>query len=536
MLGGEGLAAVCQKISDMAPLLKKRNLCNILINRSYLFAIDTGNGLTTALNLTAQLVTELGLFDGKCEAVELVLEAQTGKGDPLNELAGQLTYAENKLVCIDISQWMDKTGSPEFRDFLSRLQKSGEKLIYVFRVPYLEQEALSRLDTALSDVMLVDTVSFVPLNHDKLQIIAMEVLDRYGFSATEEAWELFRRRLAEEKSDGRFYGIKTAKNVVEEMIFLKFENVLAGAPEDNVIKAEDLRGMVRASSEVSAAERLSRMIGVDKIRERLYEIIGQIEFARKNQGVNAPAMHMRFVGNPGTGKTTIARIVGQLLKERKILSRGYFFEHNGGDFLGMYVGHTAPKTLALCRDAYGSVLFIDEAYTLADANYSDGGYAKEAVDTLIAQMENHREDLVVIMAGYPNEMARLMNMNPGLEGRMPYELVFPNYTREELAQIFLRMVDGDGFRCGEGVEQAVKDYFAKLDDAILMNKNFANARFARNLFERTWSKTVMRAQMDGSDTKLITMADFSSAAGEDVQSLGSKHMKHPRPGFRLGLV
>jgi hypothetical protein len=119
---------------------------------------------------------------------------------------------------------------------------------------------------------------------------------------------------------------------------------------------------------------------------------------------------------------------------------------------------------------------------------------------------------------------------------MPYELVFPNYTREELAQIFLRMVDGDGFRCGEGVEQAVKDYFAKLDDAVLMNKNFANARFARNLFERTWSKTVMRAQMDGSDTKLITMADFSSAAGEDVQSLGSKHMKHPRPGFRLGLV
>ncbi len=536
LLSGEGLTAVCQKISDMAPLLKKRDLCRILTNRSYLFAVDGGNGLTTALKLMAQLITELDLLGGKCEPMEHILVAQDGRNDPLNELAGQLEYAKNKLVCIDISQWMDKTASPEFRDFLSRLQKSSEKLIYVFRVPYLEQEALNRIEAAISDVMLVDTVSFVPLNHDELQMIAAEVLEDCGFCATEEAWELFRCRLAEEKSDGRFYGIKTAKNVVEEMIFLKFENILAGAPEDNVIKAEDLRGMVRASVEISAAERLSRMIGVDKIRERLYEIIGQIEFARQNQGVNAPAMHMRFVGNPGTGKTTIARIVGQLLKERKILSRGYFFEHNGGDFLGMYVGHTAPKTLALCRDAYGSVLFIDEAYTLADANYSDGGYAKEAVDTLIAQMENHREDLVVIMAGYPNEMARLMDMNPGLEGRMPYELVFPNYTREELAQIFLRMVDGDGFRCGEGVEQAVKDYFDKLDDAVLMNKNFANARFSRNLFERTWSKTVMRAQMDGSDTKLITLADFNSAAGEDVQSLGSKNLRHPRPGFRLGLV
>jgi hypothetical protein len=100
-------------------------------------------------------------------------------------------------------------------------------------------------------------------------------------------------------------------------------------------------------------------------------------------------------------------------------------------------------------------------------------------------------------------MARLMNMNPGLEGRMPYELVFPNYTREELAQIFLRMVDGDGFRCGEGVEQAVKDYFAKLDDAVLMNKNFANARFARNLYERSLLQhAAITANMDKDDPAL----------------------------------
>lgn len=537
MMGAEELAAFCRNISNIAPMLKQRGLCHIVTNRSFLFAVDDGCGLTTALGLLADLYNETGLFKISGAPVEMKLEAENPRSDPLGEMAGNLERASKKLVCIDIRNWMDKAAAPEFRDFLSRLQKCSSELIYVFRVPYLEREALRRIDAAISDVMLLDTVSFVPLSHDKLQILAQRRLEAYGFTADAEAWDLFQQRLAEEKSDGRFYGTKTAQNVVDEMMFLKFQAILESGKEDSHITAQDLRGMVRASTNVSAAERLERLVGVDKIRERIYEIVGQIEFARKNQGVNAPAMHMRFVGNPGTGKTTVARIVGQLLKERKILSRGYFFEHNGGDFLGMYVGHTAPKTLALCRDAYGSVLFIDEAYTLADANYSNGdGFAKEAIDTLIAQMENHREDLVVIMAGYPKEMGRLMELNPGLAGRMPYELVFPNYTPGELAQIFMRMMDGDGFSCGQDVKDAINAYFLGLDKSVLEDKHFSNARFARNLFERTWSKTVMRAQLDGSDPKVITLADFTSAANEDARSIGTKHIKHSRPGYRLGLV
>lgn len=537
LIGAEELVAVCEKINNLAPLLKSRNLSHVLTDRSYLFSVDQGYGLTTALTLLSQLLIETELMKLRPDPIELKLDAESSRTDALADALKDLERVKNRVVCIDISNWMDKTTTPEFRDFLARLQKRTDQLIYVFRVPYLEREALHRIDAAISDVMLLDTVSFAPLSHDQLCVIASRVLEGYGFTATDDAWELFLERLAEEKSDGRFYGTKTAKKVVDEMIFLKLQSILETGVENAVIDTADLRGMVRAQTQISAAERLERMVGIDKIRDRIYEIIGQIEFARKNQGVNAPAMHMRFVGNPGTGKTTVARIVGQLLKERKILSRGYFFEHTGGDFLGMYVGHTSPKTLALCRDAYGSVLFIDEAYTLADANYSSGsGFAKEAVDTLIAQMENHREDLVVIMAGYPREMQRLMDMNPGLSGRMPYELVFPNYTREELAEIFLRMVSGDGFTCGEGVEAEIRGYFRGLDNSVLEDKNFANARFARNLFERTWSKTVMRAQLDGSDPKTIILADFRSAANEDARVIGEKQVKHSRPGYRLGLI
>ncbi len=538
LLGAGEFITLCDKLHKVAPLLKNDKLPHILMGRSYLFSIDDGYGLSSVLGLMAQLFEALQVGQIKGEPTEQKLAAENGRSDPLGEMAQQLSGARNKLICIDISLWMDKTATPEFRDFLSTLQKNGDKVIYVFRVPYLEKEALNRIETAISDVMSLDTASFVPLTRDELLTVASSTLSSYGLQATDGAWEMFQQRLAEERSDGRFYGIKTAKKVVDEMVYRKFLAIATEqSTDDRTIAEADLLGFVSADTTIPAAERLEKMVGIDAIRSRLEEIVSQIEFARKNSSVRSPAMHMRFVGNPGTGKTTVARIVGQMLKERGILSKGYFFEHTGGDFLGMYVGHTAPKTLALCRDAYGSVLFIDEAYTLADASYSTGdGYAKEAIDTLIAQMENHREDMVVIMAGYPKEMDRLMALNPGLAGRIPYELHFPNYTQEELYQIFLKMVEGDHFQLAAGVEEIVHQYFLSLPPALLADGDFSNARFVRNLFERTWSKTVMRAQLDGTDPKAITAADFETATRDDVKSIGKKQVKHAHPGYRLGLV
>lgn len=536
--GAEQFIALCEGIRKTAPVFRQRNLQPICTSICYLFSMDKGCGYTTSLQLLSKLMQEEALLSVKREPQEIVLDPEGTNKDALSNAARVISNCANRVVGVDISNWCDKVSAPEFRDFLLNMQSLKKEAVYVFRLPYLEHSVLERIEEALSDVMRVQKVVFPPMSATALQEISRKKLEEKGFTATPEAWELFQLRLAEEKSDGRFYGIRTAEKILEDMIFLKVQVLAAGeSKEENCISAEDLATLTDDPKQnLSAEEMLNRLVGVDKLREKIYEFINQIEFAKKTSGVSAPSMHMRFIGNPGTGKTTIARILGKLLKERGLLSKGYFFEHAGGDFIGMYVGHTAPKTLALCRDAYGSVLFIDEAYTLANANYRDGsGYAKEAIDTLIAQMENHRDDMVVIMAGYPQDMERLMVLNQGLPGRMPFVLEFPNYTRQELFAIFLRMVENSAFTLTSDAEAAAQAYFENLDERILAAKDFSNARFARNLFERTWSKTVTRSQFDGGDIHVITKADFDAAVVENGQPEETKTTRRTRPGYHLGI-
>jgi SpoVK/Ycf46/Vps4 family AAA+-type ATPase len=400
----------------------------------------------------------------------------------------------------------------------------------VFRVPFVDKDVLARIKYSLSDLLSVKVVSFPPFNYDEIKVCAEEQLKGYNFSITKSAWKYFFERISEEKSDGKFYGINTVKKVVRELVYQK---VLANSKQQEKsmqITVNDTKAICAEvnDSNLSGIEQLNKLVGIDSIKKRVEEIIAQIELSLKDPSIERPCIHMRFVGNPGTGKTTVARLIGKILKEKGVLRIGAFFEYSGRDFCGRYVGETAPKTTSICRDAYGSVLFIDEAYSLYRGNGDTKDFGREAIDTLIAEMENHRNDFMVIMAGYTSDMDNLMSGNLGLASRMPYTIEFPNFTREQLYDIFVSMVKSK-FKYDESLFDAAHDFFINLPDELISSKEFSNARYVRNLFERTWAKAAMRCQLNSKTDIVLIKDDFEHASAD--KEFATNIPKKTRMGF-----
>lgn len=521
LVGAEEFKALARKCIKLAPKLIENGLADTFTARAYVISINEGYGLTTYLNAFAELLDSLKLFEFSSSAK--IAEARLSPPDEKNAespfgsaLAHFQSRSKGKVICIDISEWMSKLTDKPFRNFLKHIDEHiGENIVF-FRIPFVEKSIITKIKRELGDILTVSDLSIPPFTNSELRQCAIALLNRRGYSIDEQAWNLFDARIAAEKSDGRFYGVNTVKKIIREMLYEKQICGLDLDVTDKVIHRDDIIELVDADSigDKSGFEQLSELIGMDSIQKKVKEVIAQIEAAVSNDTLETPCIHMRFVGNPGTGKTTVARIIGTILKEKGILRNGSFFEHSGRDLCGRFVGETAPKTSAICRDAYGSVLFIDEAYSLyRDNGISNVDYGREAIDTLVAEMENHRSDLMVIMAGYPNEMEKLMSGNVGLKSRMPYLIEFPNYTREQLADIFLKMAR-KSFHFDDDFSDAVRSYFGLLSEEVIGAKDFSNARFVRNLFERTWGKGALRCQMNQTECSELTVEDFALAISD----------------------
>ncbi len=534
LVGADEFKALAKEIYGVAGNIKKNGLTDIFAERNYLISINKGCGLKHYLELFADLVHKLGLVKiNQMDKVNIIRASY-----PVNreeeikfniELEKMLRRIEKSVVCVDISEWLDKMSDPKFRDVLEIVDQNHSNKILFFSVPFLAPEVLKNVTLLINDIFFVRTLSVVPFDNEQIRELSEIILAEKGYTLEPEAWEIFDSRIAFEKNDGRFYGIDTVRKVTFDLLYLKqLSDVQTGA-DDKLIKRDEIKRLAINSEfdEKPGLEQLNGLIGIDGLKDQLMNIVGQIEFSLRDKSVKPPCIHMRFVGNPGTGKTTIARILGKILKEKGILQNGNFIEVFSRDLCGQYVGQTAPKTTAKCRDAYGSILFIDEAYALYDPD-SGRDYGKEAIEALIGQMENHRSDFVVIMAGYPDEMDMLMNSNPGLRSRMPYVIEFPNYTRAQLTGIFMKMADGFGY--ADGLSETVKKYFDEMSDEKLSSKEFSNARFVRNLYERAWGKAVLRCQMDSKEPRVITAEDFTLASSDKDFAVEPKRKTH-RVGF-----
>ena len=534
LVGAAEFRSLAKEISDIAAEIKRTGTYEVFFNQCYLFSIGEGRGLTTYLTLLAQLIGELGLCKMSADPVrEEKLSPFREEMEPFEDAMRALGKGDKKsvkLLCIDISEWMDKTDDRYFKQFLRIVEKHSEEFIVVFRVPFVDKDILAEIRFSLNDLLNVRALSFPPFNRNEIKEFAEHELDRLKFSLTKTAWDCFFERISEEKGDGKFYGINTIKKVVKELVYCKQLQNARAKKTDTVIGKNEAKYICSGVDDpkLSGFEMLSKLVGSESIKKRIEEIVAQIDLSLRDSSMERPCIHMRFVGNPGTGKTTVARIIGKILKEKGVLRIGNFYEYAGRDLCGRYVGETAPKTASICRDAYGSVLFIDEAYSLYRGDDNSRDYGREALDTLIAEMENHRDDFVVIMAGYTDDMDKLMEGNMGLASRMPYTIEFPNFTREQLYLIFESMVKGR-FKSDKQLLAAAHAYFNVLPDEIIQAKEFSNARFVRNLFERTWAKAAMRCQLNGRQNIVLTKDDFEHASAD--KEFAFKAVKKTRIGF-----
>ena len=251
-------------------------------------------------------------------------------------------------------------------------------------------------------------------------------------------------------------------------------------------------------------EELDSLVGLEKVKKMLRELVDLISLKEKSKdilNIKSINLHMVFLGNPGTGKTTVARIVSKILYNLKYIKQDKLLEVTSKDLVAEYVGQTSIKTANVVQKALGGVLFIDEAYSLASGKGEGNSFNEEAVATLIQAMENNRDNLVVIFAGYTKEMQDFLNLNSGIVSRIGYTVEFEDYTVDELWQIFNQMMTKAGFVVSKEAEDKVK----KIIEENKGTRNFGNARFVRNVYEKSIIKHASNTKDKKSKKALVTI-------------------------------
>ncbi len=394
----------------------------------------------------------------------------------------------------DRSAFADAFGAPFLNavtDFCATGDFSEESLLKIGRAALeeLAERAKARLGFALR------------IEEGAAQCVAAKFSRKDGVESIDRMMEDLFRKLSEEKLR---CGVKDAEGAARAE-----DGTLALVFPSFTVHASEEKPAIDSTAVESVKRELQRVVGLEKIKDYVLSLEQNyiIQRLREERGMKAdvPTMHMIFTGNPGTGKTTIARLVAKYLKAMGALSGGQLVEVTRADLVGRYVGHTAPLTRQVIRSALGGVLFIDEAYSLWRGE--DDSFGLEAIDTLVKGMEDNRRDLIVILAGYSREMETFLEANSGLRSRFPNVIEFPDYTAEELLAITNTLVEDKGYALSPDCAAPLLAYYEKRqrEDA----KSAGNGRMARNLVE----EAILR------QSRRLTAGDVSRLTKEQLETL-----------------
>ena len=281
----------------------------------------------------------------------------------------------------------------------------------------------------------------------------------------------------------------------------------------------DLKQILRdAEVEPVILQLENELIGLAPVKARIREIAAFLVVSRARAGLGleaaTPSLHMCFTGNPGTGKTTVALRMAEILHRLGYVRKGHVVSVTRDDLVGQYIGHTAPKTKEILKKAMGGVLFIDEAYYLYRPE-NERDYGQEAIEILLQVMENHRDDLVVILAGYKDRMDTFFQSNPGMSSRIAHHIDFPDYSEGELSQIAEKMVGGMNYQLDADAQQAMNEYI----HLRRQQPHFANARSIRNALDRARLRQASRIFKRAiSNDSIVTAEELSTLTAEDIRA------------------